>query len=748
MKNIGINILKKDLGIMVVRTGKKAILNTKKKKKDDLVYINDKKIHLETICFDSTILKLCDLLEITIPRFCYHDKLAIAGNCRMCMVELKSSPKPVIACSTKLVRWMHIYTSSFFVKKARENVMEFLLINHPLDCPICDQGGECDLQDQAFSFGSDRGRFKEIKRSVQDIFMGPVVKTIMTRCIHCTRCIRFSEDVVGNYSLGRLGRGELTEIGTYLKKPFLDELSGNIVDLCPVGALTSKSYAFKARPWELKNLESIDIFDSLGSNIRVDVKGNEIMRILPKPNYFLNREWITDKIRFSYQGFKSNRIVYPMYRNSKNELLKVCSNSYLFSILIKKLTNYYNNNKTNWQSKTRVELSNYFTSGQDYFLVHNLFSFLGVTNINYNSKLSETTKNIDFRYNYLFNYFIQIFETHKNYLLDNIDLKSENPIINSRLKNRKLLKGININISYIGKNINLNYDFNHISNAHYTFFSILEGKHFYSTKLSKNATILNNGNNNYSNLNLYKHLKQYIYTCTKKKTKTVHISTILNSSSDVTIADLGHINNTDTNISSDIDICYLYNMEYNKNNIQLERYKKTKELIYHGTNITEEIKKYTTFLIPGTSFFENNLSFSNCLGYGQTTNKILTPLNSYFSIFDLVKEFTSSKDIPSISIASFYTLKLLDYKFPKLYPYLILDKGVMSKKYNNLLNETQIFNKIQSNINTSYNNVTSVNYYKTDNVTLNSEILQKCSLLYINNQNNFFKNTTLFEYIL
>ena len=497
------------LGIIQISKKNIPVIKNKKQRKDNLVYINDKKIHLEIKCFDSTILKLCDLLKITIPRFCYHDKLAIAGNCRMCMVELKASPKPVIACSTKVVRWMHIYTTSFFVKKSRENVMEFLLINHPLDCPICDQGGECDLQDQALSFGSDRGRFKEVKRSVTDLFIGPIVKTIMTRCIHCTRCIRFSEDVVGNYSLGRLGRGELTEIGTYLKKPFLDELSGNIVDLCPVGALTSKSYAFKARPWELKNLESIDIFDSLGSNIRVDIKGNEIMRILPKSNLFLNREWITDKIRFSYQGLKTNRIIYPMYRNNRDELLQSCSNSFLLNSLVNKLTMYYISNSKDWQHKIKVELSNYFTSGQDYFLIYNFFSFLGIIDISYNSKLSSSNKNIDFRYNYLFNYFIQIFETHRNYLLDNINLKVVNPIINSRLKRRKLIKGVNINISYIGKNINLNYDFNHISSTYYTLFSILEGKHFYSTRLPKNTTILNNGDNNYSNLSLYKYLKQY-----------------------------------------------------------------------------------------------------------------------------------------------------------------------------------------------------------------------------------------------
>jgi len=296
--------------------------------KNNIIFINDKKIYLDN--WSLTIIQFCEFLNINIPRFCYHDKLSIAGNCRMCMVELKSSLKPVIACATSLMRNMHIYTTSFFVKKARENVLEFLLINHPLDCPICDQGGECDLQDQAIIYGSDRGRFKEIKRSVQDLFMGPVVKTIMTRCIHCTRCIRFSEEIIGNYSIGRLGRGDVTEIGTYLKKPFIDELSGNIVDLCPVGALTSRSYAFKARPWELKSIESIDIFDSLGSNIRVDIKGNEIMRVLPKRNDFLNEEWITDKIRFSYEGLKKNRLIYPMLRLNKNEPLQVYSISFFF----------------------------------------------------------------------------------------------------------------------------------------------------------------------------------------------------------------------------------------------------------------------------------------------------------------------------------------------------------------------------------------------------------------------------------
>lgn len=262
----------------------------KKKWKHNKLFINDKKIRLEDSCFNSTILKFCDFIGVAVPRFCYHDRLYIAGNCRMCMVEIKSSFKPVIACSTTLARGMHIYTTTFFVKKARENVMEFLLINHPLDCPICDQGGECDLQDQSVVFGSDRGRFYEFKRSVEDKDCGPLIKTIMNRCIHCTRCVRFSNEVAGVNILGITGRGSKMEIGFYIENLMRSELSGNIIDLCPVGALTSKPFAFTSRPWELKTYNSIDLLDSLHSNIRVDIRGTKIMRILPRVNSDLNED--------------------------------------------------------------------------------------------------------------------------------------------------------------------------------------------------------------------------------------------------------------------------------------------------------------------------------------------------------------------------------------------------------------------------------------------------------------------------
>jgi NADH dehydrogenase (ubiquinone) Fe-S protein 1 len=232
----------------------------------------------------SSVLQACEVVGIEIPRFCFHERLLVAGNCRMCLVEIEKSPKPQASCAIPVMPGMKIFTDTPLVKKAREGVLEFLLLNHPLDCPICDQGGECDLQDQAMIFGSDRSRFFEPRRGVEDKNLGPLVKTIMTRCIHCTRCVRFATEVAGVEVLGTTARGIDTEIGTYVEKMFDSELSGNIIDLCPVGALTSKPYAFTSRPWELRLTESIDVMDSVGSNIRVDTRGTEIMRITPRLN--------------------------------------------------------------------------------------------------------------------------------------------------------------------------------------------------------------------------------------------------------------------------------------------------------------------------------------------------------------------------------------------------------------------------------------------------------------------------------
>ncbi len=271
-----------------------------------------------------TLLQACEAAGAEIPRFCFHERLSIAGNCRMCLVELKGSPKPVASCAWNVRECRpgpkgeppEINTKTPMVKKAREGVMEFLLINHPLDCPICDQGGECDLQDQAMAYGVDASRYAENKRAVEDKYIGPLVKTIMTRCIHCTRCIRFSTEVAGVPELGAIGRGEDMEITTYLEQAMTSELQGNVVDLCPVGALTSKPYALAARPWELNKTESIDVMDALGSAIRIDTRGREVMRILPRGNDDVNEEWISDKTRHVVDGLRAQRLDQPYIRES------------------------------------------------------------------------------------------------------------------------------------------------------------------------------------------------------------------------------------------------------------------------------------------------------------------------------------------------------------------------------------------------------------------------------------------------
>ena len=261
-----------------------------------------------------TILQACEQAGKEVPRFCYHDRLSIAGNCRMCLVQMERSPKPVASCAMPVGDGMVVYTDTPEVKKMRQGVMEFLLLNHPLDCPICDQGGECDLQDQAMAYGMDHGRYKENKRAVEDKHMGPLIKTIMTRCIHCTRCVRFSTEVAGVTDMGLIGRGEGAEIVTYLDKAVSSELSGNVIDLCPVGALTSKPYAFAARPWELKKTESVDVSDAQGCAIRVDSRGPEVMRVLPRLNEDVNEEWISDKARYCVDGLKRQRLDRPYVR--------------------------------------------------------------------------------------------------------------------------------------------------------------------------------------------------------------------------------------------------------------------------------------------------------------------------------------------------------------------------------------------------------------------------------------------------
>ncbi|MCC7037017.1 MAG: NADH-quinone oxidoreductase subunit G, partial [Alphaproteobacteria bacterium] len=283
----------------------------------------------------TSIIQAAEQLGIEIPRFCYHDKLSVPANCRMCLVEVEKSPKPVASCAMPCAEDMKVHTNSPQAQKARKGVIEMLLINHPLDCPICDQGGECDLQDQTVAFGFDRSRYREEKRAVKDKDLGPLIKTTMTRCIHCTRCVRFGDEIAGVDEMGVLNRGEHLEIGTYVQQMVSSELSGNIIDICPVGALTSKPYEFTARPWDLRKVESIDVSDAVGSNIRIDTRGGAVLRVLPRLHEGVNEEWISDKARFSIDGLKNQRLDRPYVR--VNGRLEPASWNQAFAAITEKL---------------------------------------------------------------------------------------------------------------------------------------------------------------------------------------------------------------------------------------------------------------------------------------------------------------------------------------------------------------------------------------------------------------------------
>jgi NADH-quinone oxidoreductase subunit G len=404
-----------------------------------------------------TLLQACEEAGAEVPRFCFHERLSVAGNCRMCLVELKGAPKPIASCAWGVRDCRpgpngeapEVSTRSRKVKKAREGVMEFLLINHPLDCPICDQGGECDLQDQAMAYGVDKNRFEENKRAVEDKDIGPLVKTVMTRCIHCTRCVRFTTEVAGVSDLGATGRGGDMEITTYLEAAMQSELQGNVIDLCPVGALTSKPYAFKARPWELTKVESVDVMDAVGSAIRVDVKGREVMRIMPRLNEEINEEWISDKTRFIWDGLRTQRLDKPYIR--ENGRLRPASWNEAFALIAQKA------------GTTKAErigaLAGDLAGVEEMFALKALMASLGSANLD--CRTDETRLHPDQgRASYLFNSTIAGIEQADAILIIGSNPRHEAPILNARI--RKRWRAEPTIIGLIGQKVDLTYDYTHL----------------------------------------------------------------------------------------------------------------------------------------------------------------------------------------------------------------------------------------------------------------------------------------------
>jgi len=425
-----------------------------------------------------TVLQACEQAGKEIPRFCYHDKLAIAGNCRMCLVEVEKTPKPQASCAYPVAEGMVIKTNTPAVKKAREGVLEFLLINHPLDCPICDQGGECDLQDEVYMYGRGSNRFKENKRAVEDKDFGPLIETHMTRCIHCTRCIRFSTLIAGVEELGATGRGEDMEVGTYVGKAVSSELSGNMIDICPVGALTSKPYAFKARSWELKKTESIDILDAVGSNIRVDAKGKEVMRILPRTNDLINEEWISDKTRFAYDGLKMQRLD-RCYVKKSGKLQQVSWQDALDEIKTK---------VKKCQPHEIAAIAGDLADLESIFVLKNLMDKIGSPHME--SRTHGEKFDASNRSSYLFNTSIEAIEKSDLCLIIGADPRHDAPLVNARIRKR-FLKG-NYEVAVIGDTPDLTYKVNNLGNDPQILEQIISGKHEFCKKLSnaKNPIII------------------------------------------------------------------------------------------------------------------------------------------------------------------------------------------------------------------------------------------------------------------
>ncbi|MGU9980694.1 NADH-quinone oxidoreductase subunit NuoG [Phreatobacter sp. HK31-P] len=429
-----------------------------------------------------TLMQACEAAGAEIPRFCYHERLSIAGNCRMCLVEVKGSPKPVASCAQN-VRDLRpgpngeapvINTKTPLVKKAREGVMEFLLINHPLDCPICDQGGECDLQDQAMAYGVDKSRYSENKRAVEDKYIGPLVKTVMTRCIHCTRCVRFTTEVAGISELGLIGRGEDAEITTYLEQAMTSELQGNVVDLCPVGALTSKPFAFNARPWELLKTESTDMMDAVGSAIRVDARGREVMRVLPRLNEAVNEEWISDKTRHVADGLRSQRLDRPYIR--ENGRLRPATWPEAFEAIAAKV-------KATARDKIGAIAGDMATLEEMYAL-KGLVSTLGSQNIDGRQDGVKLDPALG-RATYVFNPGIAGIEEADAILLVGTNPRREAPLVNARIRKRWRMGGVKIAV--IGEVVDLTYKYDYLGAGPDTLADVVSGKHSFAEVL-KGAT--------------------------------------------------------------------------------------------------------------------------------------------------------------------------------------------------------------------------------------------------------------------
>ena len=675
------------------------------------IFINEKSINVDE---GITVLQACEIAGIEIPRFCYHERLSIAGNCRMCLVEMENSAKPVASCAMPVAEGMKIKTNTEMVEKARKGVMEFLLINHPLDCPICDQGGECDLQDQAMAYGKGFSRFVEKKRAVKDKHLGPLIKTHMTRCIHCTRCVRFSEEVAGNSQLGTVGRGEDTEITSYLEKTIDSELSGNVIDLCPVGALTSKPYAFVARPWELKKTNSIDVFDAVGSNIRLDSKGDKILRVLPRINEEINEEWISDKTRFAYDGLNHQRID-RFYVRDNNGNIQESSEETVLKLL-----------KSKFSETDKKKIFSLCGNLLDCESVFSFKSFLKkIHSNNFDCRQDNAFFIPNKRSSYLFNSTISGIDDSDLCVIVGSDLRKEAPIIGARLRKKSLDKDKNYPVIRIGYKYDLSVNTIELGNSYSSILNLQKNtyKKLFA-KAKKPLFIIGQGPLCSPE---GEEIFNYILSLHNSLVKDVSwngFNILQNYSGRVGALDLEFYNkkNAKRNNIKDIyngnyKVLYLFDAD----EIDFSKIPKDTFVIYHGHHGDKAVSR-ADVIIPMPCFTEKEGIYVNLEGRAQISRQIKMPISNVEHTWEFFNKLLSEIGIER----EYNSLQDLRNLMFNQYPNLMKINQCKSEKMFNVKSVKTRFSKndILSNI---------PNFYMTDSVSRNSPTMSSCSLEINNN---------------
>ena len=666
------------------------------------ITINGKEIEFEK---GMTVLQACELANVEIPRFCYHEKLSIAGNCRMCLVEMEKSPKPIASCAMPAAEGMNIKTNTSLVEKARKGVMEFLLANHPLDCPVCDQGGECDLQDQSLYYGVDKSRFVENKRDVKEKYMGPLIKTQMTRCIHCTRCVRFATEVAGVPEIGAIGRGENMQITTYLEKSMESELSANVIDLCPVGALTSKPYAFEARPWELKKTESVDVMDAVGSNIRVDTYNWEVKRILPRLNNDINEEWISDKTRYSCDGLLKQRLDVP-YIKKENKLQKSNWDEAL-DLLIKKIKEVQPN-----------EIAGHIG---DMINMENALGFKKLFNLIKSNNLEFREKkfyiNSSEKINYIFNSSINGIEQSDLILLIGTNPRHEASMLNARI--RKAFVQKKVPIFSIGDPGDLTYDYKVLSDKTDEIKKLINNESELSNKIlsAKNPIIIigESALELESGKYIFEEIKNFLIQNNKISQEWNPLNILIQNASTVGLLDLKITPDQKEN-----NFTFFNNLENKKFKLlyllgsdNLDFKKDNEFVVYQGSH-GDRGAEIADIVLPSATYTEQEGLYENLEGRVQECKKASYPIGEALEDWKIFNRIIKKMGLNDTTNFDQLRKEVLN-SIPNFSELNELPKNVESKN-----------SKIQSNFVSEKIIIRELDYYYTNSISRSSKTMSEC----------------------